>query len=300
MSNNNILKACQATLLALGLALVAGCKTAPSDSLTAFSTGLSAARTQSQEAFAAVNEMVAGTSVDFAAKQPTLTEASFSAGLDDQSLQAWDEILEKLAQYARDVQALTSPGQAREFGEATVNLSGELKDFATHLQQAGLINKSPSIGPAIATGFTQMGELLIRLHGQIRARQVLMQADPEVRRILQAMAEAVGASTAHGIRGTVQAHWDQQLAERKVAFLNAPDFAAKRLIASEFRDMLRRRSAQNLVLVSLRRSLLQLADVHHALSQGQNVTADLAATAIDTELQETRDLNNRFQEKLKP
>ncbi len=283
---------------AVALALLTGCRTIPTDSLTAFSTGVTSARTQSQDAFAAVNEMIADTSLDFASKQPTLTEQSFSAGLDEESLQAWDQILEKLGHYAQDLQTLTSPDQARQFGAEAVNLSGELKDFGQHLQQAGLVNKSPSIGPAIATGFTELGELLIRLHGQLRARQVLTQTDPEVANILRGMADAVGSSSAHGIRGTVHAHWNQQLADRKGAFLSAADLAAKRQVAADFRELLRRRSTQDLVLVSLRRSLLQLADVHHALAQGQNATAQSAAAAIDNELQETRDLNKRFQEQL--
>src|SRR5260221_1554003 len=243
--------------------------------------------------------MVADTSLDFAASQPHLLESSFAAGLDEESLQAWDQILAKLEKYSQHLQALTSPDVAKAFDEEAVNLSGELKGFGEHLQQAGLVNKSPDISPAIATGFAKLGEIIIRSRSQARARKVLAETDAEAGRIFRTMADSVGPSQTKGIRGTVMSHWSQRLAEKKVAFGTAPDQAAKRQIAADFRDLLKRRDAQDLVLVSLRRSLLALADLHHALAQGQPWTAQSAAAAIDDEIKRTRDLNDLFKNKLK-
>jgi hypothetical protein len=48
------------------------------------------------------------------------------------------------------------------------------------------------------------------------------------------------------------------------------------------------------VLLSLRRSLLHLADLHHALAQGDSLTARSAAAAIGNEVQHTRALYSRF------
>ena len=180
-----------------------------------------------------------------------------------------------------------------------MNLSGELKDFGQHLQQAGLANTSPQFNPAIATGFTKLGELIIRFHAQTRARQVMADTDAEIARIFRTMADSVGASRTNGIRGTVTSHWTQRLAEKTGAFLSAPDQAAKRQIAADYRDVLQRRSAQDLVLLSLRRSLLQLADLHHALAQGERWTAQSAGAAIADEISRTRELAERFKEKLK-
>src|SRR5206468_56007 len=105
---------CSAIVAAL-LALTAGCKTVPSADIQAFSAGVTAAQTQSTEAFHAVNEMVADVSVDYAANQATLRESSFAAGLDQGSLQTWDEILDKIGKYAQHIQALTSPDVAKAF-----------------------------------------------------------------------------------------------------------------------------------------------------------------------------------------
>jgi len=256
-------------------------------------------RTQSQEAFDAVNQLVADASVEFAASQPRLVESTFAAPLDQESLGTWDQILAKLEKYAHHLQALTSPDVAKQFEDEAVNLSGELKDFGQHLQQAGLANTSPQFNPAIATGFTKLGELIIRFHAQTRARQVMADTDAEIARIFRTMADSVGASRTNGIRGTVTSHWTQRLAEKTGAFLSAPDQAAKRQIAADYRDVLQRRSAQDLVLLSLRRSLLQLADLHHALAQGERWTAQSAGAAIADEISRTRELAERFKEKLK-
>src|SRR6266496_5838914 len=145
-----------AILLVASLLFATGCKTVPIDSVVAFSSGINTTRTQSQEAFSSVNEMVADASLDFAASQGKLLESSFAAGLDEESLQAWDQILEKLEKYAQHLQALTSPALTKQFEDEAVNLSADLKGFGQHLQQTGFINKSPEISPTIATGFAKL------------------------------------------------------------------------------------------------------------------------------------------------
>jgi len=278
-------------------AAFAGCRTVPNNAVTAFSSAVSTAHTQSQEALAAVNAMMAESSLDFAAGQPTLNEASFAAGLDQDSLQAWDDIFAELEKYAHHLQAVTSPDIAKQFEDESVNLSTELKGFGDHLQQAGLAGKSPSIPPSIATGFVELGSLIIRAQAQAKALKAMAGADTNVVHIFRTMADSIGSSTAHGIRGTVHAHWNQLLDAQTTAFLGATDSNAKRQIASAFRDLLQRRDAQDLVLASLRRSLLELANLHHALAQGETWTAQAALSAIAGEIQRTRDLNDRFSNK---
>jgi hypothetical protein len=269
-----------------------GCKTVPNTNLQAFSAGLTSAQTQSDEAFHAVNQMIADVSLDHAARQPHLLEADFSAGLDPGSIQIWDDILAKIGKYAQHIAALTSPDVAKSFDDEAVNLSGELKNFGDHLQSVG-VSQVPQLNPSLATGFTTLGELIIRYRAQARALEVLASTDQTIANIFETMADAIGPTQTNGIRGTVAAHWTQLLAEKKVAFLTA-DQAGKRQLASDFRDLLDRKATQDLVLVSLRHSLLQLRDLHHALAQGQPLTAQAAADAISDEIKRTRDLNDRF------
>jgi hypothetical protein len=282
-----------------GLVLLAGCTTVPPGGVTSFSTGLTAAHQQSAESFQAVNQLIADASLDYAASQPRLLEESFAAGLDEESLQRWSQVFEKLEHYAQHLQALTSPDVTKSFETEAVALSSELKAFGQHLQDAGLVQKVPELTPAIATGFTELGNLIIRFHSQAEALKALRLADPQVGIIFRTMADSIGATRTNGVRGTVFTHWTQNLAEKKAAFLTASDTSAKRQIASDFRDLLERRTTQDLVLVSLRRSLLQLADLHHALAQGERWTAQTASAAIADEVKRTRALYDRLKEQLK-
>jgi len=113
---------------------------------------------------------------------------------------------------------------------------------------------------------------------------VLADTDAEIGRILRTMAGSVGTSRTNGIRGTVMSHWTQFLGEKKVAFRTQSDQSGKRQVAADFRKLMERRSAQDLVLLSLRRSLLELADLHHALAQGERLSAQSAAGAIADEI----------------
>lgn len=299
LTEGTMFKVCSVLALAITLAASTGCKTIPQEPVRAFSTGVNTARAQSQEAFNAVNKMIADTSLDFAARQPTLRESSFAAGLDEESLQVWDQILGKLEKYALHIQSLTSPELTKEFDDEAVNLGGELRDFGQHLKDAGFMTKTPDISAPIATGFTKLADIIIRLRAQARVRAVLLGADAEVGRILRSMADSIGTSQTNGVRGTVTSHWMQQLADQKGFFLSAGDVVAKRQVASDFLNLLERRAAQDLILLSLRRSLLQLANLHHALAVGEAWNAQSAAAAIAAEIQQTRDLNSRFKDKLK-
>ena len=287
-----------AIILGVGLIAGAGCKTVPTDSLATLASGITAAKTQSHEAFQAVNDLVADTSLDFAASQPTLRESSFEAGLDEASLQAWNEIFDKLEIFVQHLQFLTAPDIAKQFDAESVNLSSELKRFGQHLQQTGLTKNTPEFNPSLAAGFTELADLVIRYRSQAQARQAIVAMDAELGRIFVGMADSIGTSQTNGIRGTVAAHWTQQLAVKKEAFLGASDHAAKRQIAAEFSDLMKRRAAQDMILLSLRQTLLQLANLSHALAEGQNLSAQSAVSRIQDEIRRTRDLHDQFKQKL--
>jgi aminoglycoside phosphotransferase family enzyme len=173
-------------------------------------------------------------------------------------------------------------------------LSGELRNFGQHLQQAGLAGKSPELSPGLATDFTELAELIIRFHSNARARDVLRNTDTEVGRICRSLGNSIGATRTNGLRGTVTAHWTQRLAEQKAEFLSKTNYTDKRALAATFRKLLQRQTSQDLVLLSLRRSLLHLAELHHALAQGDPLTAQSASAAIANEVQHSRDLYGRY------
>jgi glucose-1-phosphate thymidylyltransferase len=63
-----------------------------------------------------------------------------------------------------------------------------------------------------------------------------------------------------------------------------------------FQGMLLKRAAQDSALVSLRRSLLALAELHHALALGQSWNAQKALQTVSEEAKRTAELRARFQE----
>jgi hypothetical protein len=277
-----------------GLSLVCGCRTVPQDSLASFSTGLTTAKSQSTDTFKIVNDLIADASIDYAAKQPTLTESSFAAGLDDASILVWEQALGELEQYAEYLQSLTSPALAKQFEDESINLSSELMAFGDHLGKS----KAPEISPSLAAGFTELGQLIIRLKGQTAALKVLAESDSEIRHILFTMSDSIGYSCTNGMRGTVNAHWNQLLAAKKLEFISQSDISKRLAIAADFRDLMQRRATQDIVLVSLRQSLMNLAALHHALAHGESMDARTYGASIVEEMKHTKELSARFQEAL--
>src|SRR5262249_20247517 len=121
-----------------------------------------------------------------------------------------------------------------------------------------------------------------------------IKTDPEVRNIFTRMASSIGSSNAEGIRGTVKTHWNDNLALKKAEFVGTQDSAKRKQVAAAFQDMLKKRAAQDSILVSLRRSILALADLHHALATGQTHSAQECLSAISQELDHTLDLATRI------
>jgi hypothetical protein len=270
----------------------------PSDSVATFSSAVTAEKSHSMEAFTAVNQLMADASLDYAAKQPTLSEANFTAGLDQNGLQVWEEAFEKLERYAQHLQTLTSPELSKDFEDQSVNLAGDLQAFGDRLQKEGAISQAPKFDPTLAAGFTELGSLVIRLKAQSDAKRVLIGADPHIREVLLGMAGSIGGSTAEGVRGTVKTHWNMLLAEKKLDFLEAQDLAKRREVAAAFQSLLLKRAAEDSALLSLHDSLISLADLHHALATGEAWSARKTLDVLSDEMTRTTELKASFQQKV--
>jgi len=285
-------------LAAVFAGLLAGCKVLPHDSAAAFTSSVATTRTQSQQAFDAINDLVAEGSIGYAASQPHLLETNILTGLDPRGEQAWDRILQALGKYGQHLQALTAPEFTKPFEEEAENLGGELKTVGKDLQTNGFLSQAPQITPALASAFAAVGDLILEARAQAHAQKIARAADPHIGHICQTLADSIGTGPTNGLRGTVFQHWNDLLAEKKNDFLTAPDAAAKRKIAADFAALLQRRAAQDQVLISLQHSLLKLAELHHALANGQSWTIKNATAAIAAEAQRGSDLYNRFNAKL--
>jgi hypothetical protein len=121
-----------------------------------------------------------------------------------------------------------------------------------------------------------------------------LQSDPMVKLIFLTMADTIGSARTNNLRGTVHAHWEQMKAQQKVAFLSA-NTSDRRTIAAKYANLLNSEITQDLALAALFKSLLALADAHHALANSNASGVAAAVTVVEQETQRTLDLSHRFQ-----
>jgi hypothetical protein len=291
----------------------------PSDSLQSFSSGVTSAKTQSEDVFRAVNDMIAVDQLEDAAHATNLSESLFLDVLDDKSLAVWGDTLAKLEAYSLHLQTLTSPELTKDFVAQSEQLGSDLQAFGQGLKDRQVIDKAPSIPPGVATAFTEVGSLLIRYKAERDAMRIATAADPWIQTAFQGMAAAIGETPEHGIRGTVRAHWQGRLAEPKKEFKLAEEKAQKavgenpsgkqqimadaatekKAIAENFLKLMQTEDAEDALLAALRRSMLSLASLHSSMVRGATLDARQFAQIISDEAKASREIYSQFQAKLK-
>jgi hypothetical protein len=280
---------------ALAALLLAGCATLPPSNVESFATGVSATRNQTSLAFQAVTDLTSESIVDYAAAQATLTDTNFLPVLPPESVATWDAAFDGLQKYSQNLVVLTSPNLAGDYEDAVANLAAQVKQTGDVLSSQNLMSHEPSLSPSLAAAFTELSSLLLRAKARHDTRVILTRSDPTIRQILTTMAEAIGAARDSGLRGTVHAHWEQNKGKLKVAFVSTTKPEERHCLAAQYASLLASEVAQDQALASLQRSLLALADAHHALASGQNAGLATAIAAVEQEVQHTCDLANRFQ-----
>jgi len=215
----------------LAILLLAGCRSIPSADVQAFSTGVSAARSQTDTALLAVTDLTTDSIIDYAASQATLTEANFLPVLDPAAIAVWDNVFSALEKYSQSLVLLTSPNLTSDYESAAVNLADQIKQTGSKLESQKLAGSAPAVPPSFAAAFTELGEILLRAKAQHDAIRIASQTEPKIRSILSVMADTIGATRNEGLRGTVHANWDQRKAAQQVAFLDSKVSTARRAIA---------------------------------------------------------------------
>src|SRR6266480_7072843 len=222
-------------LLAFSIGLsAAGCKTIPTTAIETFSAGATAAKTQSEEVFRAVNDLIARDQLDDAVRATNLTEQLFTKVLSPENVGIWDQTFAKLESYAHHLQALTAPELTKSFTEQAETLGTDLQNFGQRLKDAGLAGKAPEISPGIATAVTELGSLIIRAKAQHDARRIVSAANSNIVAALRLMAASLGETPKNGLRATVREHWLGRLGDKERKFKKQGDEAGKRQIVTEF------------------------------------------------------------------
>ena len=289
-----------ATILSLLLNLfITGCATVDPTAVGQFSTGVTAAKSQTQLALTAIATSSREEAINYAILKNELDEQVFVETPTPATIEQWDRTFTVLEHYSQTLASLVSPDAAQGFDQAAENLAAQFNATAADLQTNLLVPEAPQLSPSLATAFTKVGDLILRAKSTASARKIARATDPQIQQVFTLMAEAIGDSHATaGLRATAYAFFQDKARDLKPDFLTAKTPDAKRQIILNYSDILQKRDAQDQALTSLRRSLLALADAHHALAQGNNPSLKASVGVVMDEVARTRDLYDAFKTKL--
>lgn len=209
-----------------------------------------------------------------------LSERRFPPAVPPEVATRWRAALGELARYGNLLATLTGQDRGRTQTDAFRQLGVQLQSGTT----------AADIDPGVAAGFTALAGALVDLRAQASARDILRRTDADVRRLLTAMADAVGSDDATGLRGTVSSNWTAVLATQQTTYAQAATEKAEprqRQIVAEYLAGIDRRDAQLAALANLRNSLLGLADAHSAAAAGSRRPFDEVLKDVDDRLERT-------------
>jgi hypothetical protein len=269
-----------------------GCATIPSDKVTAFSSGLSTAKTQVNTAFAAVNTLTADEVIDFAASQSKLVDENFYAVLDPTAIGKWNAAFDGLSKYAQSLTVLTSPDLTKDYRTATSALAAQIENTGNKIKSAGLSSKAPDLSPGIATAFAELGNFILKEKATRDAKEIARKTDPTVARVFHFMDDNIQT-----IRGTVRANWERKKKHTDVEFRGAAA-SDKRRLTVEYAALNEKQSQQDDALTSLQRSLRALADAHHAIAAGSQYGVQEAVAIVKDEAKDTKDIYDQMKKAL--
>lgn len=274
-----------ARVTAFALALCASaCVHAPRQGdLSRFAEATGKVHAQADLAFARANAISRQAAVDafVASRRPGISERAFPPALDPDAIAAWDGALSDLERYGALLARLTAPRRGTDTADAAAGLGREL--------QTG--RARASIDPGVGAGFAALAGILVDASARSTARTLAASADPAVRRLLSAMADAIGTDWTQGVQATVWSNWTASLNGARAAYAAAAekgDEVRQRALAAEFLAAIDRRDADLRALASLRGSLMSLADAHAAVAAGSASSQAELIDAIDRRLAETR------------
>lgn len=271
------------TKLVVVLAL-SGCMHAPDQgNVSRFAEAASKVHAQADAAFTRANGISRQAAIDVfvASRRPGLSERAFQPAIDGDTIAAWDAALADLERYGSLVAELTDPVRGARTTLGVTSLGREL--------QAGKLHAR--IDPGVGAGFAALAGILMDTSGRSSAKQIMTGADPVVRRLLAAMAEAIGADRTQGLQGTVWSNWMASLNGTRTAYASAAekgDEARQRLLVADYLAGVDRRDSDLRALAALRTSLLTLADAHSAAAAGSAATQAAIIAGIDRRLGDAR------------
>jgi hypothetical protein len=250
-------------LLALAVG-VCGCAGPTQKSVADWHDAVVAVREQSATTFRGVNDLVREAQVKRAATLPNLKESDFTAGLDAQSIAAWNRALDSLAVYSAALSTQLNPDLATGGGGSTKQLGESIATSSN--------SKVFQEQPGLASALGMLGTKLASLAATQSAKSIMAQTDRSVNEVLGQMARMINDDSGDketGIYQTVHTNWTQKADDiRTKEFLRAQTPAEKQSVAAQYAAVLEQRDAADAALLGLRTSLLELGAAHSRSAAG--------------------------------
>ncbi len=266
--------------------LVIGCscaRTPPAD-LTGFGRAATGLQTDVGASFTEANRLARSVEVDRFVRSGAigLSERRFPPAVPAPVASAWRRSLGELARYGNLLATLTGGGRGAMRTEA-------FKQLGVQLSSGPVVT---DIDPGVAAGFSALAGALVDLRARASAREIMRRTDPDVRRLLVAMADAVGADDGSGLRGTVRSNWTAALTTQQRAYAIAATEKSdvrQRQIVADYLAGIDRRDSQLAALDLLRSSLLGLADAHTSAAAGSVRPFEEVLTDVNDRIRHTED-----------
>ena len=255
------------------LSILAGCSTVDSTSATSFGSAATATGEQADTAFAQINTLTSQSIIENASQQPTLSSKNFYQVVPSEEIGRWDSAFAAMAAYAQSLTTLSTTSNSESNANA---IGGLARTIESQTQSKSL--------PGISSAFVSVAGALEKAKFGHDAYEVAVATDPDIQRVVQCMADAIGVSNKTGLRGTVWANYQSfVMAPLQVNFLSAPS-PDKLTLAKQFSTILDQRNAADLQLASLRASIIALGNAHHAIVTKSSIDFTTALATITQQL----------------
>jgi hypothetical protein len=255
--------------------LLPACAPANRQAVADWHDAVVAVREQSGVVFRGVNDLVRESQRRRAEGLTSLKEEDFHPGLDPGSIGAWNRALDVLSEYSAALSGLLDPALARGVGDSTKRLGETVAKSAS----SSLLEKQPGLSSAVG----KLGAAIANASAARSAQSIMAQTDPAVAEVLEQMARMISDDSGGmetGIIPTVHTAWTLRVGAAGNEFLRAQNASDKRAVAARYAELLGQRDAADETLLSLRRSLLDLAAAHHRAAAGGSMDTSALIASI--------------------
>jgi hypothetical protein len=261
-------------LLALAAAMVAagtisGCAALRPDlsqDVAGIRSGVTAARQQANDSFAAANELVRDQAIERKVRLPEtiLRVQDFPVTVSPEAARQWDNAFDILDQYGAALESLVDEQRSRATGDSIGALGQALNSSAV------LQAKIPA---SLVSVFATFGQALVQASAERKAVEVMRATDPAFHRVVGGMAAAIGTPAEAGsLANDVQSQWENSMLpqlENDYAAVPPADMDHRRKILEAYTQAMADRDKQLDNLQQLQRSLVALGEAHSAAARGK-------------------------------